>query len=353
MTRTVAVPQTQTGEPDRRPKSKATSEPAAQEHKLLKQKEATLAVVKQLLDTESHLHGNTLKDLLAYAKHHRHAHGELKGNGIPELKFDPWADYKNRCKGGKSSVSKWMEIADHPSLNDPKNFKYLPARFSILYELTALSVGKFNATPKSTIEKEGTINPAMSREQARELVGKEPHPKRMTAKVAAAEAAAKLAAANNEDHREAAEILAGQDAANVSDTDPRNTRAAGSDGKLGGPDFYEKRGALPDGPVPSPKAYTFAPPLELAPNKEPQLSEVYLDFKLSFEDATQEHDAAIDAFIVELRDGVIALVKEVYPWIIIGNVSRVDVPEDPKPVETAQTAQVAALMSTQTERAAA
>jgi len=215
MSTTVAIPQPQTGKSSIRQQFKLTASKAeTQTQKQTKEKQATIAVLKKFLEADSQLYGNTVTAILAYAKNVFEARDELKGNGIPELHFDPWTDFKNQCKGGKSSVSKFISIAEHKPINDAKNLKYLPASASTLYELSNMSVDEFNQVPKSVTEKDGTINPAMTRDQARTIAGKKPHPKGtwkveepVESKLERSRTRTTLAEAEAEDHLDAAMAL--------------------------------------------------------------------------------------------------------------------------------------------------
>lgn len=189
MSTTVATPQPQTGTPPSirsafKPATKASRSTDAHDQKQLKEKEATLAELKKLLEGESELFAGmgkasagNVRSILAYCKHIEHAQDELKGNGIKALNCNPWADFIAKCKGGKSTVSKAISVAEHKGINNPKNLQYLPASLKTLYELAqGMDEDDFQKAPKSTTEKEGTINPWINYTEARALCGKNPHP---------------------------------------------------------------------------------------------------------------------------------------------------------------------------------
>ena len=130
MSGSTATPQPTTGTPSVRQQfkstvSKADTQTQTQRERQQKEKQAALAVLKRLLEADSQLYGASVKAILAYAANVQEARDELKDNGIPELHFDPWSDFKSRCKGGKAAVSKCIAIAEHAAINDANNIKSL------------------------------------------------------------------------------------------------------------------------------------------------------------------------------------------------------------------------------------
>jgi hypothetical protein len=158
------------------------TEAVAAKRRLDKEKQAAITTLKHLLETDAKLYGaytklngDAVKALLAYAQHIVNVREEFKGNGTYGG-VDPWADFQAQCRGGASSVSKFIAVAQHKGINNPKYIKYLPASLYTLYELTNMNLEEFVKTPKSLCEQEGTINPSMTRGNARTIAGKQPHP---------------------------------------------------------------------------------------------------------------------------------------------------------------------------------
>ena len=128
------------------------------------QRQATQARVTELLKQEETLYGNGVQAILAYAHFIEAVHNELKGKKLKIIQYDAWVDFKSKCKGGKSTVSKCLTIASHPIINDPKYLQHLPDNRAALYELSALAVPTFKAAVKSS-----TITAQMGQRQAHQL----------------------------------------------------------------------------------------------------------------------------------------------------------------------------------------
>jgi hypothetical protein len=205
----VATPQSKTVRPSKpiRKRTASTADAKTQTTNQKKEKEAALAVIAKhekkqqeanallqtLLDADARLYGKSVQAILTYAKHIEKAENELNGN-YPELQNAPWKDFQEQCKG-KSYVSRWLKIAKHTAINDPKNLQRLPASFTSLYELAvSMSAEKLNAACKN-----GTLNPKTTRNDARALTGKPPQTPVSKKR--------QLAEANDEDHMDAAEQL--------------------------------------------------------------------------------------------------------------------------------------------------
>jgi hypothetical protein len=192
----VATPQPKTVKPSKPKKSasKPNQTNQTKQDSQLKQKQAAMAELKRLLDEDAKLYGKSVKAILEYAQNILKARDELKGNGIPELNFDPWKLFQEKCKG-KSHVSKYLTIAEHSGINNPKNLMHLPASFTSLYTLAAtMSAEELNDAMKT-----GKLNPKTTRDDARALTGRPPQTPVSKKR--------QLAKANDEDHMDAAEKL--------------------------------------------------------------------------------------------------------------------------------------------------
>src|ERR1035438_9559250 len=71
--------------------------------------------VSDLLQQEIPLHANEVNSILAYSTFVKGVHDELKGKDIKSLHYHPWHEFVASSKGGKSTVSKCLAIADHRS----------------------------------------------------------------------------------------------------------------------------------------------------------------------------------------------------------------------------------------------
>jgi hypothetical protein len=153
-----------------------------------RQEQEAEADVNRWLDLDAKLELDSVKSRLAYAKNIKDAKNDLEKlitwripTGI-RFVYDRWNEFQKKCKVGASAVSKYLGIAESKPINDPKNLKYLPASVSTLYELSGLRADQFDKLPKSLIEKAGTLNPAITRDKAKVLIGKPPNPSRDPAK---------------------------------------------------------------------------------------------------------------------------------------------------------------------------
>src|ERR1039458_9599094 len=159
-------------EPDKQLLRKAAS--AVQKQ----QQQANRDIFKNLLVRDETLYANTVTAILEYAAHIKDACKTLKPLGGTY-----WNDFQDQCRGGQPSVSKFIKIADNPAYKDPKLIKCLPNNIAALYELCDLQPKALLAMPSSvaTVPKteftaKPVINPGLSLNQARALVGKTPPP---------------------------------------------------------------------------------------------------------------------------------------------------------------------------------
>jgi hypothetical protein len=142
------------------------------------QQQANRETLKNILERDATLFGNTVKAILEYAAHILNARAELKPLG-----GSYWNDFQERCRGGQSSVSKLIQIAENAAYKDPKLIKCLPNNVEALYTLChaqpkALLAMPTSASlvPKTEFTAKPVINPGLSLNQARALVGKTPPP---------------------------------------------------------------------------------------------------------------------------------------------------------------------------------
>jgi hypothetical protein len=189
----VATPQPKVVKPSKPTKSASKPNQTKQDSQL-KQKQAAMAELKRLLDEDAKLYGKSVKAILEYAQNILKARDELKGNGIPELNFDPWKSFQEKCKG-KSYVSRYLTIAEHSGINNPKNLMHLPASFTSLYTLAATKTDE----ELNDAIRTGKLHPKTTRDDARALSGLPPQNPVSKKR--------QLAKANDEDHVDAAEKL--------------------------------------------------------------------------------------------------------------------------------------------------
>ena len=147
--------------------SRATTvqpEEAAAKAEAENQKQILQVRVSDLLQQEIPLHANEVNSILAYSKFVKGALDELKGKDIRSLHYHPWNEFVAKSKGGKSTVSKCLKIANHECINDPAYFDVLPNSRASLYELCALSKKQFKRAVK-----DGEINTQLSYTEAHKL----------------------------------------------------------------------------------------------------------------------------------------------------------------------------------------
>jgi len=205
------------------------NEGVATNKRLDKEQQAAITTLKHLLETDAKLYGaytklngDTVIALLAYAQHIVNAREEFKGNGTYGV-FDPWADFQAKCKGGAASVSKFIAVAEHKGINNPKYIQYLPSSLYTLYELTPMSLEDFDKTPMSLYDTDGTINPGMTRGKARAIAGKQPHPSqrpKSEPKLTASEKGELTKQFTEEEHLQAGEVLSDEQTDEPTDEQP-------------------------------------------------------------------------------------------------------------------------------------
>ena len=128
------------------------------------QKQILQVRVSDLLQQEIPLHANEVNSILAYSKFVKGAHDELKGKDIKSLHYHPRHEFVANSKGGKSTISKCLAIADHECINDPAYLDVLPNSRASLYELCALNKKQFKRAAK-----DGKINTQLGYTEAHKL----------------------------------------------------------------------------------------------------------------------------------------------------------------------------------------
>jgi hypothetical protein len=146
------------------PSTAAKPEESAAKAEAENQKQILQVRVNDLLRQETPLHASEVKSILAYSKFVKNVHDELKGKDIKSLRYHPWHEFVANSKGGKSTVSKCLAIADHECINDPAYQEVLPNSRASLYELCALNKTQFKRAVK-----DGKINTQLGYTEAHKL----------------------------------------------------------------------------------------------------------------------------------------------------------------------------------------